>query len=68
MGGGRKADGGTEHTILAVAENEERRELGLLYTSEPNILKVLNPLFLDHLQEQLERASATRDGARGRCS
>ena len=54
--------------ILPVAENEERRELGLLYTSEPNILKVLNPLFLDHLQEQLERAGATRDGARGRCS
>ena len=53
--------------ILAVAENEERGELGLLYTSEPNILKVLNPLFLDHLQEQLERAGATRDGARGRC-
>ena len=26
------------------------------YTSVPNILKVLNPLFLDDLREQLEQA------------
>ena len=33
--------------IQAVAEDEERGELGMHYTSVPNILKVLNPLFLD---------------------
>ena len=42
--------------IQAVAEDEERGELGLHYTSVPNILKVLNPLFLDDLREQLEKA------------
>ncbi|MGO9758724.1 MAG: type IIL restriction-modification enzyme MmeI, partial [Roseiarcus sp.] len=35
--------------IQAVAEDEERGALGLHYTSVPNILKVLNPLFLDDL-------------------
>jgi hypothetical protein len=42
--------------IQAVAEDEERGELGMHYTSVPNILKVLNPLFLDELREQLEEA------------
>ena len=42
--------------IQAVAEDEERGELGLHYTSVPNILKVLNPLFLDDLRDQLEKA------------
>ena len=42
--------------IQAVAEDEERGELGLHYTSVPNILKVLNPLFLDDLREQLDKA------------
>lgn len=42
--------------IQAVAEDEERGELGMHYTSVPNILKVLNPLFLDNLREQLEEA------------
>ena len=42
--------------IQAVAEEEERGALGLHYTSVPNILKVLNPLFLDDLGEQLEKA------------
>ena len=36
--------------IQAVAEDEERGALGLHYTSVPNILKVLNPLFLDDLR------------------
>jgi hypothetical protein len=31
--------------IQAVAEDEERGALGMHYTSVPNILKVLNPLF-----------------------
>jgi hypothetical protein len=42
--------------IQAVADDEERGELGMHYTSVPNILKVLNPLFLDNLRDQLEAA------------
>jgi hypothetical protein len=40
--------------IQAVAEDEERAALGMHYTSVPNILKVLNPLFLDDLRARLE--------------
>lgn len=42
--------------IQAVADDEERGVLGMHYTSVPNILKVLNPLFLDDLRAQLEAA------------
>lgn len=42
--------------IQAVADDEERGALGMHYTSVPNILKVLNPLFLDNLREKLEEA------------
>jgi hypothetical protein len=42
--------------IQAVADDEERGALGMHYTSVPNILKVLNPLFLDDLREQLKAA------------
>ena len=42
--------------IQAVAEDEERGALGMHYTSVPNILKVLNPLFLDDLREKLKEA------------
>jgi hypothetical protein len=42
--------------IQAVADDEERGALGMHYTSMPNILKVLNPLFLDNLREKLEDA------------
>jgi hypothetical protein len=42
--------------IQAVADEDERGELGMHYTSVPNILKVLNPLFLDDLRAQLEAA------------
>ncbi len=42
--------------IQAVANDDERGELGMHYTSVPNILKVLNPLFLDDLREQLKQA------------
>lgn len=43
--------------IQAVADDEERGELGMHYTSVPNILKVLNPLFLDDLRASLEEAA-----------
>ena len=42
--------------IQAVAEDEERGALGMHYTSVPNILKVLNPLFLNELRDKLEDA------------
>jgi hypothetical protein len=42
--------------IQAVAEDEERGALGMHYTSVPNILKVLNPLFLDDLRARQEEA------------
>ena len=42
--------------IQAVADDEERGALGMHYTSVPNILKVLNPLFLDDLRIKLEEA------------
>ena len=42
--------------IQAVADDEERSALGMHYTSVPNILKVLNPLFLDDLRAHLAEA------------
>tara|TARA_R110001583_G_scaffold24480_10_gene89313 strand:- start:7314 stop:10082 length:2769 start_codon:yes stop_codon:yes gene_type:complete len=42
--------------IQAVADDDERGSLGMHYTSVPNILKVLNPLFLDDLRDKLEEA------------
>ena len=42
--------------IQAVADDEERGALGMHYTSVPNILKALNPLFLDDLRSQLQEA------------
>jgi hypothetical protein len=45
--------------IQAVAEDaddDDRRQLGMHYTSVPNILKVLNPLFLDDLRAKLDEA------------
>ena len=46
--------------IQAVADDEERGALGMHYTSVPNILKVLNPLFLDELREKLEEAGENK--------
>ena len=42
--------------IQAVADDKERGALGMHYTSVPNILKVLNPLFLEDLRAQLADA------------
>jgi hypothetical protein len=42
--------------IQAVADEEERGALGMHYTSVPNILKLLNPLFLDDLRQKLADA------------
>ena len=42
--------------IQAVADDEERGALGMHYSSVPNILKVLNPLFLDDVRAALTEA------------
>ncbi|WP_134727166.1 class I SAM-dependent DNA methyltransferase [Paracoccus luteus] len=46
--------------IQAVADDDERGQLGMHYTSVPNIRKVLDPLFLDDLRAQLERAGTNK--------
>jgi len=46
--------------IQAVADEDERGSLGMHYTSVPNILKVLNPLFLDSLRKQLKEAGSNK--------
>jgi hypothetical protein len=43
--------------LQAVADDAERGALGMHYTSTPNILKVLNPLFLDDLRAALNAAN-----------
>jgi hypothetical protein len=42
--------------IQSIADRTQRSELGMHYTSVPNIMKVLGPLFLDELDEAIERA------------
>ena len=42
--------------IQAVTDDAERGSLGMHYTSVPNILKVLNPLFLDDVRAKLDEA------------
>ncbi|WP_436490337.1 class I SAM-dependent DNA methyltransferase [Chitinophaga sp. ARDCPP14] len=45
--------------IQAVITPEHREGLGMHYTSVPNIMKVIGPLFLDELQEELEISKNT---------
>lgn len=40
--------------ILAVASEDSRSHLGMQVTSVPNIMKVIQPLFLDGLREDFE--------------
>lgn len=42
--------------IQSVADPKARAELGMHYTSVPNIMKVLGPLFLDELDAEIEKA------------
>jgi type I restriction-modification system DNA methylase subunit len=42
--------------IQAVVNPDQRGNLGMHYTSVPNIMKVIKPLFLDDLYEELEKA------------
>ena len=48
----------------AVIDPETRREDGVHYTSEANVLKVIGPLFLDDLRSELERRKSRRDSRR----
>ena len=41
--------------IQAVADPEQRSNLGMHYTSVENILKLIKPLFLDKLEEEFEK-------------
>lgn len=42
--------------LQAVATEDHRSHLGMHYTSVPNIMKVIKPLFLDDLREAFEEA------------
>ena len=46
----------------SVMEPAERRAKGAHYTTEKNILKVIEPLFLDDLRAEFRRLQARRDG------
>ena len=48
-------------SVMAPAE---RRAQGAHYTTEKNILKVIEPLFLDDLRAEFKRLQARRDGRR----
>ncbi|MBZ6377135.1 hypothetical protein B5C34_06445 [Pacificimonas flava] len=47
--------------IQAVVDEEMRGDLGMHYTSVPNIMKVLQPLFLMSLEEELAEAHGHRE-------
>ena len=44
----------------AVIDAEKRGNLGQHYTSVPNIMKVIKPLFLDELEEEFEKAKGSK--------
>ncbi|HZJ49054.1 MAG TPA: DNA methyltransferase, partial [Acidimicrobiia bacterium] len=45
----------------SVRDAQTRRELGEHYTSEENILKTLNPLFLDELRDEFDKILASAE-------
>lgn len=47
--------------LQAVASEDKRSHLGMHYTSVPNIMKVIKPLFLDDLREEFENAKGNVD-------
>ena len=48
----------------SVMDRGERREQGAHYTNETNILKVIQPLFLDALRDEFEHIKGRRDNRR----
>ena len=50
--------------IQAVADPEQRSNLGMHYTSVENILKLIKPLFLDELEEEFDKNMENPKGLR----
>jgi hypothetical protein len=48
----------------SVMDRVERRKKGAHYTTEPNIMKLIGPLFLDELRAEFDRLKARRDGGK----
>ena len=48
----------------SVMDPRQRRSQGAHYTTEKNILKVIEPLFMDELRAEFRRLKARRDGRR----
>ncbi|MCF2515491.1 class I SAM-dependent DNA methyltransferase [Sphingomonas sp. G124] len=48
----------------SVMDKEERRKKGAHYTTEPNIMKLIGPLFLDELRAEFEHLKQRRDGGK----
>lgn len=48
----------------SVIDSDQRRAQGAHYTTEKNILKVIEPLFMDDLKAEFERLKARRDSRR----
>ena len=48
----------------SVMDPAERRKQGAHYTTEKNILKVIEPLFMDDLRDEFERLKARKDRSR----
>ena len=48
----------------SVMDADERRAIGAHYTTEKNILKVIEPLFLDELRTEFQRLRERRDNRR----
>jgi hypothetical protein len=47
--------------VMELDDKARRRELGAHYTSEENILRLMKPLFLDELREELERVKSNKN-------
>lgn len=45
----------------SVMDEQERHDLGAHYTSEKNIMKVIGPLFLDTLHDELDAAKTSKE-------
>ena len=48
----------------SVMDKAERRKKGAHYTTEPNIMKLIGPLFLDELRAEFDKLTGRRDGGK----
>lgn len=51
--------------MQSIVNTDQRGELGMHYTSVPNILKVLDPLFVDDMREQVNANWSNKKGLHG---